>query len=298
MRHELRALLGERVRFDEPLSKHTSLRVGGPADALARPASRTELQTLVRCCQAREVPLLVLGGGFNTLVRDSGVRGVGVQLHALRQLERDRDGRLVAEAGASHASACRFAAERGLAGLEFGVGIPGTVWGWLAMNAGIRAREMVDVVERIEWLEASGEPRSLPASELRFRYRALERPPGTLLLAAHFRTEPDDPAAIRARMRAFLDARRDSQPIDERSCGSVFKNPEGDYAGRLIEAGGLKGRREAGAQISTLHANFMVNTGDATASDVLRLIELVQTEVAERFGVELETEVQIVGELA
>jgi UDP-N-acetylmuramate dehydrogenase len=270
--------------------------VGGPADALARPASRSELQALVRWCVEHEVPLLVLGGGFNTLVRDSGVRGVVVQLHALRKIERDRDGRLVAEAGATHSSTCRYAAQQGLAGLEFGVGIPGTVGGWLAMNAGIGAREMVDLVESIEWLEASGELRSLPASELRFDYRALERPPGTLLLAARLRTEPDDPAAIRARMRAFLDARRDSQPIDERSCGSVFRNPPGDYAGRLIEAAGLKGRREAGAMISTVHANFIVNAGRATASDVLRLIEVAKTEVAERFGVELDTEVQIVGE--
>lgn len=263
---------------------------------MARPASRQELAALVAWCRQHEIPLLVLGAGFNTLVRDGGVRGVVVRLHALRRLERDPQGRVVAEAGVTHTRACRFAAKRGLAGLEFAVGIPGTVGGWLAMNAGIGTRDTQDAVERVDWLEAGGELRSVPAGELRFRYRALERPPGTLLLGAVFRTEPDEPAAIRARMRTFLDARRDAQPIDERSCGSVFVNPEGDYAGRLIEAAGLKGRREGGAEISRVHANFIVNTGNALASDVLRLIEVARVAVASRFDVELETEVQIAGD--
>jgi UDP-N-acetylmuramate dehydrogenase len=191
---------------------------------------------------------------------------------------------------------CRFCADEGLAGLEFAVGIPGTVGGWLAMNAGIGVREMKDAVASVEWLEsASGEIREVDAAELGFRYRALDRPTGTVLLAGRFRLEPDAPDAIRARMRALLAKRRGAQPVDQLSCGSVFVNPPGDYAGRLIEQAGLKGTREGGAEISTLHGNFIVNRGGASASDVTRLIERARAEVARRFGIDLETEVVRMG---
>ena len=284
------------MRFDEPLSKYTSLRVGGPADALAQPDSRASLVALVSLCQKREVPLLLLGAGFNTLVRDAGVRGVVLRLHAFRELAIRPEARLRAEAGVTHASACRFCAEHGLAGLEFAVGIPGTVGGWLAMNAGVPGREMKDAVERIERLDAeTGEIRELDAAELRFRYRALDRPERTILLCATFALEPAEPAAIRERMRELLAERRASQPVDRLSCGSVFMNPPGDHAGRLIEAAGLKGAREGGAEISSLHANFIVNRDRASAADVLRLIDRARGEVARRFGIELETEVKIVG---
>jgi UDP-N-acetylmuramate dehydrogenase len=289
----LRERFGRRLSLGEPLSRHTSLRVGGPADALVRVDTRSELESAAELCARHETPLFVLGGGFNTLVRDGGIRGVVLRLAGLRAIERHGT-RLRAEAGVTHTQLTRFAAQAGLAGLEFGVGIPGTLGGWLAMNAGTREREVKDVVTSVEWL--AGAARSAqPRAALRFAYRKFERPAGAILLGAAFELEPDDPAAIRARMRAQLEARRATQPVDQPSCGSVFKNPPGDFAGRLIEAAGLKGLRCGGARISELHANFIV-TSQATASDVLALIERARAAVAAQFGVSLETEVQIAGE--
>jgi UDP-N-acetylmuramate dehydrogenase len=291
----LRECFGRRLAPDEPLARHTSLRVGGPADALVRVDTRGELESLAALCAAHATPLFVLGAGFNTLVRDGGIRGVVVRLAGLRSIER-RGAELWAQAGVTHTQLTRFAAQEGLAGLEFGVGVPGTLGGWLAMNAGTREREVKDAVTAVEWL-ASGVHSESPASALRFAYRKLERPAGSILLGARLALWPDDPRAIRARMREQLEQRRATQPVDQPSCGSVFKNPPGDFAGRLIDAAGLKGLRCGGAQISELHANFIV-TSNALASDVIELIARARMAVSERFGVQLETEVQIVGDPA
>ncbi|MEE9279359.1 MAG: UDP-N-acetylmuramate dehydrogenase [Myxococcota bacterium] len=294
---ELRELVGARVAFDEPLARYTSLRVGGPADALVRVDSRDELARLCALCRSWDLPLWILGGGFNTLVRDEGVRGVVVRLQGLRRLERERSGCLYAEAGVTHSTVARFCADHALTGLEFAVGIPGTVGGWLAMNAGIADREMKDVTLSVELLDpASGHLETRERDELRFGYRHLELSPDAVLLAARFATRPGDAGEIRAVMRRHLDARRDTQPTDQLSCGSVFKNPPGDHSGRLIEAAGLKGVREGGAEISLLHANFIVNRGGASAADVLRLIARAREAVESRFGVSLETEVHVRGE--
>ena len=285
------------MAFDEPLSKHTSLRVGGPADAMARPASRAELGELLTLCREHELPLCVLGAGFNSIAPDAGLRCLVVRLHGLRTLECDEAGGVRAESGASHASVTRFCAERGLSGLEFAVGIPGTVGGWLAMNAGTSSREMKDVVDHIELMDpATGQVRELNAEQVRFRYRALEVPAHTVLLGARFRTQPGQREEIRAHMRQLMAERRETQPVDQLSCGSVFKNPPGDAAGRLIESAGLKGRREGGAEISTVHANFIVNRGGATTADVLRLVDRARTEVLRQFGIQLEPEVRVLGE--
>jgi UDP-N-acetylmuramate dehydrogenase len=289
----LRERFGRRVAPGEPLARHTSLRVGGPADALVRADTAAELEALAALCSAHGTPLYVLGAGFNTLVRDGGIRGVVVRLAGLRSIER-RGAEVRAEAGVTHTQLTRFAAQEGLAGLEFGVGIPGTLGGWLAMNAGTREREVGQAVVSVDWL-AGGARAATPRAALHFAYRRLERPAGAILLGAKLALEPDDPAAIRARMRDQLEVRRATQPVDQPSCGSVFKNPPGDFAGRLIEAAGLKGLRCGGAQISELHANFIVTSG-ALASDVLELIARARSAVKERFGVELETEVQIMGE--
>jgi UDP-N-acetylmuramate dehydrogenase len=272
------------------------LRVGGPAEVLARPRSREQLAELLRLCHRHDLPLTVLGGGFNTLVRDEGIRGVVVRLHALRALRAEAGGAIEAEAGVSHRRIARLCAARALAGLEFAAGIPGTVGGWVVMNAGIAEREMKDVVERVDvLLGAEAAPRALARGELLFAYRRLELPAGAIVVGARFGTRPGDAHAIRAGMQALLDQRRRTQPVDQPSCGSVFKNPPGDWAGRLIEAAGLKGEACGGAEISTRHANFIVNRGGATAADVLRLIERARGEVVQRFGVELELEVQVQG---
>ncbi len=293
----LRELLGERVRFDAPLARHTSLRVGGPADALAAPRDRAELARLLELCARQRLAHLVLGHGFNTLVLDGGVEGVVIQLAKFRRIEARPGPTLFAEAGVSHRQLVNFCVERGLAGLEFGAGIPGTLGGWLAMNAGIPEREIGDAVREIEVLSPTGEKtRRLARASLEFRYRALRGlAPGTLIVSALLEVAAADAGVVRAEVARLLAKRAASQPLDVPSCGSVFKNPPGDYAGRLLEAAGLKGKRVGDAEISAVHANFIANRGRARAADVLALIETARERVAKEFGIELEPEVRILG---
>jgi len=294
---ELRAILAERVRFEVAMARYTSLRVGGPVDALASPADRGELAALLALCKRRGWPHTVLGSGFNLLVRDARLEGVAIRLSRFRQLEVEPGPLVAAEAGVSHASLTGLCARRGLGGLEFGAGIPGTIGGWVAMNAGIGSREMKDVVEAVE-IQVPGEtaPQRLAAADLEFRYRELRgMAPGSVVVAASFRVAPSTPEAVRRRIEDLLARRGATQPLDVPSCGSVFKNPPGDFAGRLIEAAGLKGQRVGHAEISERHANFIVNRGGARASDVLTLIERARERVFRTAGVELETEVRIVG---
>jgi UDP-N-acetylmuramate dehydrogenase len=289
--------LGDRVRFDVPMARLTSLRVGGPADAVATPADRVELAALLRACCLHRLPRLVIGGGFNTLALDGRLPGVVVQLSKFRRLE-ERPGALRVEAGVSHSQITRFCCERGLSGLEFGAGIPGSVGGWLAMNAGIPDREMKDVVLEIEAMSPTGRHlRHHGRESLRFVYRGLRGlAPGTLLLSALLRVTPASPERVRAVVDCLLARRARTQPLNVPSCGSVFKNPPGDHAGRLIEAAGLKGFRVGGAEISPVHANFIANTGGATAADVLALIDEARRQVRSRSGTRLTREVRIVGE--
>ncbi len=299
-RAELRELLGERVRFDAPLSRHTSLRVGGPADALAAPRDRAELVRLLDLCARHRVPHLVLGGGFNTLVRDGGVDGVVIQSAKLRRIEARPGPCVFAEAGVSHSQLTNFCIAEGLSGLEFGAGIPGTLGGWLAMNAGIPEREIGDAVREVEVASPTGaQTRRLAREHLEFRYRALRGlAPGSVILSALLAVVASEPAEVRSEVARLLARRAAAQPLDVPSCGSVFKNPSGDYAGRLIEAVGLKGERVGGAEISPVHANFIANRGGARAADVLALIETARERVAKEFGVELEPEVRILGRAA
>jgi UDP-N-acetylmuramate dehydrogenase len=299
-RRELEALLGERVRFDVPMARLTSLRVGGPADALAEPADRTELLGVLRLCAAHRLPHTLLGSGFNTLCLDGGLEGVVIQLGRLRHLE-ERPGRgLRAEAGVSHSQVANFCMRRGLAGLEFCAGIPGTVGGWIAMNAGIPGREIGDVVREVEVAQPAGaEIRHLPRERLHFRYRALRGlAPGSVVVSALLAVELSTPEAVRAEVERLLERRARTQPLSVPSCGSVFVNPRGDFAGRLIESVGLKGHRIGGAEISKLHANFIANVGRATAADVVALMEVAQSEVLRATGRRLEPEVQIIGKAA
>ncbi len=299
-RAQLQEALGDRIRFDAPMSRFTSLRVGGPADALAAPESRRELARLLAVCSAHRIPHRVLGAGFNTLVLDGGLEGVVIQLGRFRRLEERPAGGVRAEAGVSHSQLTRFCATRGFSGLEYGAGIPGTVGGWIAMNAGIPGREVKDAVREIEVMSPTGRSvRHIPRGRLRFVYRALlGLAPGSVILSALFRITLSSPAQVQAEVDRLLAMRAGSQPLNVPSCGSVFQNPPGDFAGRLIEAVGLKGRRVGGAQISPVHANFIVNLGGATAADVLALIEEARTTVRDELGVRLTTEVRIVGEKA
>ncbi len=285
------------MRFDFPLARCTSLRVGGPVDALATPETREETARTLEICAAHQTPHYVIGAGFNTLALDDRLEGVALQLGKLRRLEERPDCSLRVEAGVSHSQLTNFCIERGLAGLEFGCGIPGTIGGWLAMNAGIRGREVKDVVQEIEVISPTGrEVRRLPRAELRFTYRALRGlAPGSVIVSALLRVNLSDTDSVRAEVDRLLAARSNSQPLNVPSCGSVFKNPPGDFAGRLIEAAGLKGRRLGGAEISPVHANFIANRGGATAADVLALIQEAQAAVWRTAGVRLIPEVRIIG---
>ena len=297
LRSELEVVLPGAIRFDVPASKLTSLRIGGVVDALATPPDRASLARLLALCARRGLRRRVIGRGFNTIVRDEGVDGVLIQLSALKRLEERPDGCLRVEAGVSHASLTRYCRDHGLSGLEFGAGIPGSVGGWIAMNAGIPSRETKDVVREIEVMSPSGRKlRHLPRERLGFRYRGLRGlAPGSVILSALLAVQPSERARVAAAIDALLERRAATQPLDVPSCGSVFKNPPGAHAGRLIEAAGLKGARHGGAQISTLHANFIVNTGGASASDVLALIGHARAAVRLRTGVLLEPEVRIWG---
>jgi UDP-N-acetylmuramate dehydrogenase len=299
-RRDLEAALRDRITFDVPMSRHTALRIGGPADALATPADRGELARLLAVCSEYSLPRTLLGAGFNVLVRDAGIEGVVIVLRKLRALEERPGPGVYAEAGVSHSQVTRFCTDRGLSGLEFTAGIPGTVGGWLAMNAGIGTREMQHVVRAVEIVPGDGgAERTIPREDLEFRYRGLHGlPAGAVLVAALFAVEPSTREAVKAEVTGLLDARAETQPLNVPSCGSVFRNPSGDHAGRLIEAAGLKGERVGGAQISEVHANFIANTGGATADDVLALIERAQKRVRDTAGIELETEVKVMGRAA
>jgi UDP-N-acetylmuramate dehydrogenase len=297
VREELVQALGDGIVFDAPMSRHTSLRIGGPADALARPASREELATVLQLCAKHRLPHQVAGAGFNTLVRDGGLEGVTIQLSKLRRLEARPGGAVRAEAGVSHSQLTRFCVRHGLAGLEFGAGIPGTLGGWLAMNAGIPMREVEGAVREIEVMSPTGRRRRhLRRQGLRFVYRALHGlAPGSVILSVLLGVAISTPAAVKAEVDGLLQRRARAQPLNVPSCGSVFKNPQGDHAGRLIEAAGLKGFTIGGAQISPVHANFIANLGGATAADVLALVEHARKTVAERTGVQLVPEVRVIG---
>jgi UDP-N-acetylmuramate dehydrogenase len=284
------------LQRDAPLATRTAIRVGGPADLLVRPADPDALAALLRACRELAVPLTVLGGGANTLVADRGVRGVVVRLPQDLAPEVEDGEALLLNAGAPTTRLPVRAHARALVGCEFIAGIPGTLGGCLAMNAGTKLGEMKDVVERVEVATADGAG-FLDAAALGFAYRTCRLPPGAVVTRVGFRLRPGDVARSAALMAEDREKRRRAQPLDRPTFGSTFTNPPGDFAGRLIEAVGLKGHRVGNATWSDVHANFVVNLGGATARDVLTLVKLARSRVMNAFGVRLETEVRVVGEL-
>ena len=285
------------VRLDEPLARHTAWGIGGVADRYFEPCGIDELAAFLAGLPRGE-PLLWMGLGSNLLVRDGGVRGTVISTVHLRAVDRlDRTG-LQAEAGAACPRVARLAARHGLTGCEFLAGIPGSMGGALAMNAGAFGTETWPAVSEVETIDVAGERRWRSASEYRFGYRTVDGPCGEWFVACRLVLESDSGGGAGARIRQLLARRAATQPTGARSCGSVFRNPAGDYAGRLIEASGLKGRRIGGAVISEKHANFIINDAGARAADVEALIATVVEEVERRQGVRLEPEVRIIGEPA
>ncbi|MFY3746082.1 UDP-N-acetylmuramate dehydrogenase [Anaeromyxobacter sp. Red801] len=290
----VRRVRGEHLP-DAPLAPRTAVRVGGPADLLCRPADADALAALLRAVRELGVPLSVLGGGANTLVADAGVRGVVLRLPQDFPGESTQGDTLVLSAGAPISRLPARAHAHGLVGMEFLGGIPGTLGGAAAMNAGTRLGEMKDVVTRLELATADGAG-FVPASALGYAYRTCRLPPGAVIARVEVRLRPGDVAASEALMREDRERRRATQPLDRPTFGSTFTNPPGEYAGRLVEAVGLKGHRVGNAVWSPVHANFVTNLGGATARDVLALVRLARARVKERFGIALETEVRLMGE--
>lgn len=283
---------------NEPMSAHTSWAVGGPARRFFAPADMDDLAAFLAMLEPDE-PLFWLGLGSNLLVRDGGIDATVIYTAGLlNALEQTGANSIRAEAGVSCARTARFCGRCGLTGGEFLAGIPGTMGGALAMNAGAFGGETWGLVDFVEVIGRNGERRVREQSNFKVGYRSVQGPADEWFVAAHLRLEPGDSEQATRTVRELLARRAATQPTGERSCGSVFRNPDNDFAARLIEASGLKGLQLGGARVSDKHANFIINTGGATAADLEALIRQVQDTVEAHQGVRLQTEVRIVGEPA
>jgi len=292
-----------RVLFDEPMSAHTSMGVGGRADVLFFPDTVEGLGALVSFLLREGVPFLPVGNGTNLIVKDGGYRGVLISLEALQGLEVKVEGdtgdvRIHAQAGVSLSGLVDFSLRESLAGMEFCAGIPGSVAGGVKMNAGAWGREMKDVVTSICILDTEGRMREIAREDLLFVYRNLDLPEGAIITGADFHLVRGDRDAIRERISEIGTARRERHPLAQRSAGSVFKNPPECPAGKMIEDAGLKGLRVGGAEISEKHGNFIVNTGNAKAADVIALIDTIRKRILDKRGILLEPELKIIGDEA
>ncbi|MCB9135234.1 MAG: UDP-N-acetylmuramate dehydrogenase [Anaerolineales bacterium] len=294
----LQAAFPDRLQFDVPLARYTAALIGGPADAFLIVQSANELAQAVEILWAEEAPFTILGGGSNVLVSDAGTRGV-VLLNRAKNVHFDLDKSTIwAESGANFGALARQAATKALSGLEWAAGIPGTVGGAVFGNAGAHDGNMAHNLIEVEVLDRKTGRVVWPVERMHYAYRSslLKESPGqTMILSALLQLAPGTPEAIHARMDTFLAHRHRTQPPGA-SMGSMFKNPPGDYAGRLIDAAGLKGTRMGGVEISPLHGNFFITTSSCAAADVYALIQLAQQTVFEKFGVQLELEIELFGD--
>jgi UDP-N-acetylmuramate dehydrogenase len=285
-----------KLLFDEPLSRHTTLRIGGPADAWFEPTAIDELHDMLRVCAAHGIPVTPVGGGSNLLVRDGGVRGLVVATRALRRLERLGPTGVIVEAGVSTGRLLHASTEWELGGLEFLGGVPGSVGGGMIMNAGTYLGEFKDVTVEVATVRiADGEVTRRGNAACGFAYRHSELPAGEIVVESTLQLRPRPRAEIETDVRGLRDRRNEREPKGFPNAGSIFKNPPGRFAGKLIEDAGLKGTRVGGAEVSPKHANWIVNVGGATADDVLSLVDVVRRTVQEKLGVELQLEVKVIG---
>jgi UDP-N-acetylmuramate dehydrogenase len=289
-----------KVKLNEPLAPYTSIKIGGPVDYFLEVEDRVSLSRTLELLHRHAVPFCLLGKGSNVLVSDRGVRGAVLRLgrEFNQAIWTEKTGAVVVLVGAAYSVSrlVREAARRGYSGLEFAEGIPGSVGGALVMNAGAYGSEIERIVDRVEGVTARGETVGLQRGQMLFTYRSSNLPPGTIVTRVHLRLAKDQAEAVSSRVRELVARRKKSQPSGYPNSGSMFRNPPGDFAGRLIEAAGLKGKRIGRAEISERHANFILNLGGAKAEEVRGLMEMARAEVRGRFGVELEPEVRLLGE--
>ena len=293
----LKSEIKGQVRFDVPMSLHTSFHIGGPADVMIVPADREDLRTVLRIAREEEVPLTVIGNGSNLLVRDKGIRGIVLKLgNALKHWDQKGD-TFIFDSGVSLAQCCRIIGEAGYTGMEFAVGIPGSLGGAVYMNAGAYDGEMKDAVVSVEVMTRDGKVKILGREDLQFAYRhsALQAA-DVIVLTVKLQVKEGDTASIQAKMDDFSQRRISKQPLDMPSAGSTFKRPEGHFVGQMVEESGLKGFRIGGAEVSVKHAGFIVNANNASAADVLQLIEYIKKIILKNYNIALVPEILVLGE--
>src|SRR5574341_948799 len=297
---ELKQITGVKLRLAEPLARYTSMKIGGPADIFIAAESRSALASVLGLLRRHDTPVCLLGNGSNVLISDRGVRGAVLQLTAdFKKAVWLEEGDFIGvRVGAAHpvTQLVREAARKGYTGLEFAEGIPGTVGGALVVNAGAYGSEFETIIEQVEALTADGQAVTFSRAQMTFTYRDSHLPGGTVVTGVTMRLGKGEAAQVSSKLRELVSKRKSSQPSGLPNSGSMFRNPPGDYAGRLIEAAGLKGKRHGQAQIAERHANFIVNLGGAKAEDVRQLMELARAEVRRQFGVELVAEVKLLGD--
>ncbi len=291
---KLFSALSKNVFIDEPMKNHTSFKIGGNADCLIAPASQEELVAVISLCKKNDLPLFIMGNGSNLLVSDKGIRGVTVKLSKAFSDYSLEDNTICASSGALLSTLASAAAKNSLSGMEFASGIPGSVGGAVYMNAGAYGGEMAQIVTKVQYLDGT-ELKETTDFDFSYRHSVFSQNSG-IITKVFITLQKADKEGILKRMEELNAKRRDKQPLTLPSAGSAFKRPEGDYAARLIECAGLKGKAIGGACVSEKHAGFIVNTGSATASDVLSLIEFIQKTVLQKFGTELSPEIKYVGE--
>lgn len=286
--------IGCNVSPQYPMKKYTWLRVGGEADLVVEPNNYNEFIGLLNLLSSSKTPWVVLGEGSNTIVYDQGIKGVVVSTKKLKKFEIVEETKVLAESGVILGTILNKTIKAGLTGFEFAAGIPGTVGGGIFMNAGANNGEIKDVVDTV-WIWLDGEEIAIKRSEIKFEYRKTDLPKGSVVTKALFKLDHGDSVKSEQNVKEYMTKRNSTQPIKMSNTGSIFKNPPDIAAGRLIEELGLKGFSIGGAQFSDLHANFIVNTGNAKASDVLELIEKAKKEALLKRGIKLETEVRVIG---
>jgi len=287
----------EILKADEPMKEHTTFKIGGPVDLMILPRDVQELKLSVDICRENQIPMLVMGRGSNLLVRDKGIRGVVIKLDSNFNAIQIHGGDIWAQAGIMIAELARIAANESLTGLEFAEGIPGSLGGAVAMNAGAYDGEMQDIIAEVEAISPTGDIKKYLPPDIGFAYRkSCFQNNGCIVTAALLQLSAGNKDQIQQKMLDYAHRRREKQPLGYPSAGSVFKRPAGIYVGPMIEKLGFKGHKIGGAEVSSQHAGFIVNTADAKASDVLQLIEKIQKAARERYGVELHPEIRVVGE--